>query len=242
MFDKNINSEIGKRIQEIRVSLGYTLEEFGENLTPPASKSNVSRWEKGKNIPNKARLLSIAKLGGVSTEYLLTGNSQKTKKYIKYLFNEIFFDNGTFHNKFKDFGKDRDRLGLYDLFLAVSKTYSLDKSPSLKDNFVEMIIDDVYKKLLQTDKSDDQLILGFIYICLDEKLSNRQKSLKSINYEVFNYLGVAFGLIDSEIKSTNAGNDEDLLNYLKELTSFIDEIKTTTFNKKKYFQNQYDIE
>ncbi|WP_435739739.1 helix-turn-helix domain-containing protein, partial [Enterococcus faecium] len=108
MFDKNINSEIGKRIQEIRVSLGYTLEEFGENLTPPASKSNVSRWEKGKNIPNKARLLSIAKLGGVSTEYLLTGNSQKTKKYIKYLFNEIFFDNGTFHNKFKDFGKDRD--------------------------------------------------------------------------------------------------------------------------------------
>ncbi|HAV0124459.1 TPA: hypothetical protein ND505_001094, partial [Enterococcus faecium] len=48
--------------------------------------------------------------------------------------------------------------------------------------------------------------------------------------------------IDSEIKSTNAGNDEDLLNYLKELTSFIDEIKTTTFNKKKYFQNQYDIE
>lgn len=115
MFDKNINSEIGKRIQEIRVSLGYTLEEFGENLTPPASKSNVSRWEKGKNIPNKARLLSIAKLGGVSTEYLLTGNSQKLRN-ISSIYSMRFFDNGTFHNKFKDFGKDRDRLGLYDLF------------------------------------------------------------------------------------------------------------------------------
>ncbi|MBO0481533.1 helix-turn-helix domain-containing protein [Candidatus Enterococcus courvalinii] len=68
---------IGGRIQAIRISLGYTLEEFGENLTPPASKSNVSRWEKGKNIPNKARLLSIAKLGGVSTEYLLLGEKKE---------------------------------------------------------------------------------------------------------------------------------------------------------------------
>lgn len=68
---------VGGRIQAIRISLGYTLEEFGKKLNPIASDSIVSRWERGISLPNKGRLLSIAKLGGVSTEYLLFGEKKE---------------------------------------------------------------------------------------------------------------------------------------------------------------------
>lgn len=62
---------IGHRIQEIRLSSGLTLEEFGKKFDPIANKSNVSKWEKGKAMPSPERLKIIAELGGVSIDYLL---------------------------------------------------------------------------------------------------------------------------------------------------------------------------
>lgn len=64
----------GRRIQEIRLTFGLTMEEFGRLLKPPASKGAVNNWEKGKNHPNKKRLKRIAKLGEVSVDYLLGGD------------------------------------------------------------------------------------------------------------------------------------------------------------------------
>lgn len=65
--------EVGMRIKTIRISRGETAEEFGKQIEPPASQSIVSRWERGINLPNRARLEAIAKLGKVTVEYLLTG-------------------------------------------------------------------------------------------------------------------------------------------------------------------------
>ena len=39
-----------------------------------ATKSNVSSWEIGRNIPNPERLFTIAKLGGMTVEQLLYEN------------------------------------------------------------------------------------------------------------------------------------------------------------------------
>lgn len=71
--------ELAYRIKEIRVSRKETLEEFAEQIKKKTdfkiktTKSNVSKWEKGLNIPNDITLKAISELGGVSIFYLLYG-------------------------------------------------------------------------------------------------------------------------------------------------------------------------
>lgn len=68
------NEMVGKRIQHIRLSHGNTLEEFGK-LVENASKGMVSNWERGINLPNKARLARIAEIGSITVDELLYGTS-----------------------------------------------------------------------------------------------------------------------------------------------------------------------
>lgn len=69
----NNKKNTGNIIKVIRKDLGLTMKEFGEQFSPVASDSIVSRWEKGKSLPNNQRLKKIAELGNVSVEYLLYG-------------------------------------------------------------------------------------------------------------------------------------------------------------------------
>lgn len=69
-------SSIGERINLVRKNLGLTMEEFGELFSPPANKSNVSRWEKDKALPNNERLKEIAKIGNISVEELIYGDER----------------------------------------------------------------------------------------------------------------------------------------------------------------------
>lgn len=69
-----INKEaVGIRIKQIRLEKGLTLEEFGK-LVDNASKSIVSKWERGKTIPNNKRLKIIAELSGSTVFELLYGS------------------------------------------------------------------------------------------------------------------------------------------------------------------------
>lgn len=72
---KQSNLDIGKRIRAIRASLGMDLSQFSKRIVPPASATAVSRWERGINKPNNERLKSIAELGNISINYLLTGET-----------------------------------------------------------------------------------------------------------------------------------------------------------------------
>ncbi|EAD9138940.1 helix-turn-helix transcriptional regulator [Listeria monocytogenes] len=77
---------IGERIRDIRISLGLTMEEFGKQLYPPATKGTISKWENGKYLPNRSRLTQIAELGKVDTSFLIGGlakdfNKVKLEKY-----------------------------------------------------------------------------------------------------------------------------------------------------------------
>ena len=65
-------NNVGRKIKEIRLEKGMTLEEFGKLFN--AGKSNVKKWEVGINLPNPERLLTIAKLGGMTVEQLLYEN------------------------------------------------------------------------------------------------------------------------------------------------------------------------
>lgn len=70
MSDIN-KKRVGERIKLIRQSKGMNLEEFGKLFS--VSKSNVSKWESGANLPNNERLQIIAKLNDDTVEALLYG-------------------------------------------------------------------------------------------------------------------------------------------------------------------------
>lgn len=78
---------VGKRIHDIRINLGLTLEKFGELFE--TNKSSVYRWEKGYNLPNKSRLKEIALKGGVDVTQLLQGNGQEDIKDIIEIFKSL---------------------------------------------------------------------------------------------------------------------------------------------------------
>lgn len=83
----NINKkDVGQRIYLIRMLKGLTMEEFGK-MVGGALKSNVSKWENGKSLPNTERLKLIADLGRVSVNYLLTGEQSPREE----LESEIWF-------------------------------------------------------------------------------------------------------------------------------------------------------
>ena len=68
----NINKKyVGARIREIRLARGETLEEFGQLFG--SSKGVVNNWEKGRNLPNKRRIKSIADMANISVQDLLRG-------------------------------------------------------------------------------------------------------------------------------------------------------------------------
>ncbi|MCG0733019.1 XRE family transcriptional regulator [Lactiplantibacillus plantarum] len=73
-FSDNKKTSLGIRIKSIRQNLQLDQAEFGKKVIPSASASNVSRWERGLNVPSQERLQSIAKLGGVTTEFMLNGS------------------------------------------------------------------------------------------------------------------------------------------------------------------------
>ncbi|WP_438835456.1 helix-turn-helix domain-containing protein [Streptococcus pluranimalium] len=66
------NKLVGERIQNIRLSLGESMDKFGKRFN--TSKGTVNNWEKGRNLPNKDNLLKISYIGKISVEELLYGD------------------------------------------------------------------------------------------------------------------------------------------------------------------------
>lgn len=78
MLDKEMKidkKEVGRRIFNIRLNMGLTLEQFGKLFD--AEKSNVQKWEKGLSLPRRERLETISKLGNMTVNQLLYGGSKQ---------------------------------------------------------------------------------------------------------------------------------------------------------------------
>ena len=76
------NTMLGKRINELRKSSGMTQEELGKKLG--VVKSTISLWESDSSEPNHAATIALAKLFGVTTDYLLgaEGDTMGTEEKI----------------------------------------------------------------------------------------------------------------------------------------------------------------
>lgn len=84
MIDKK---RVGKRIKEIRINQGLTLEKFGALVN--AKRSDVYRWEQGYHLPNKNRLKIIALKGGIEVSQLLQSNGKDSIKEIVEIFKSL---------------------------------------------------------------------------------------------------------------------------------------------------------
>ena len=100
---------LGKRIHNIRLSLGLSLNEFAKLVDPygKAQSGTVANWEKGRNAPNKKRLARIAKIGHISVDYLLNGFTSEKDKEFEELRKKI--ENGTI-TKDKDLSENDKKI------------------------------------------------------------------------------------------------------------------------------------
>lgn len=73
---------LGKKINELRKSSGMTQEELGKKLG--VIKQTVSSWENDSSEPNHVATIALAKLFGVTTDYLLgaEGDTMGTEEKI----------------------------------------------------------------------------------------------------------------------------------------------------------------
>ena len=60
---------MGQRIQQIRLELGLSQEEFGDKLG--TTRQTVSRWELDQSYPELAKIVLISKLFSVTTDSIL---------------------------------------------------------------------------------------------------------------------------------------------------------------------------
>lgn len=68
-------STIGTRIRQARKRLGYTQDQVARACNVPTSYPCL--WEKGR-MPNPQHIISLARVLGVSTDYLLKGEEEAT--------------------------------------------------------------------------------------------------------------------------------------------------------------------
>lgn len=140
-MDINKN-DVGFRISTIRKRLGLTMANFGE-IVGNASDSIVSRWEKGKSLPNNNRLKKISELGGISINELLYGDF---KNYCFDIFNEE-------HKKF---------------IKNDAKEYKLDiteiDEPKNKMSFFQEVFDDFIIKNDYDYEDSDKIANAYRYL------------------------------------------------------------------------------
>ena len=67
--------DFGKMVFKLRKSLGMTQDELAKKLN--ISDKAVSKWENGIGYPDITQLPSLAKIFGVSIDYLILGDNNK---------------------------------------------------------------------------------------------------------------------------------------------------------------------
>ena len=68
---------LAEKISEERKKNGWSQEELAEKLS--VSRQSVSKWESGQSVPDLNRILEMARIFGVTTDYLLKMKLKKRK-------------------------------------------------------------------------------------------------------------------------------------------------------------------
>ena len=68
---------LAEKIAEQRKKNGWSQEELAEKLS--VSRQSVSKWESAQSVPDLNRVLKLAEIFGVTTDYLLKDEIETTQ-------------------------------------------------------------------------------------------------------------------------------------------------------------------
>ena len=169
-INKNI---LARNIKNIRLELGMNQEEFGKLFTPNADKSIVSRWERGKSIPNASRLKTISKKGNMKMMYLTTG-----KNFAKDLENDDLTEYGKYiRNEMKSLDSKHD-----DLFDTVTDNNNKEFLDYLEK---ELLINTTKLILMMKNTTNSNEVIGLLSTIISSPM---QAKMNDETKEYFNEL------------------------------------------------------
>ena len=67
--------KINEKIYNLRKKSGWSQDELADKLS--VSRQSVSKWETGDSVPEPTKLLALAKIFSVTTDYLLDDSKEE---------------------------------------------------------------------------------------------------------------------------------------------------------------------
>lgn len=184
------NKEVGFRVKNIRLQNGLTMEDFGKKLD--TSKGTVNNWEKGRNLPNKENLKSIAELGNISVNELLYGN---IKQYVYKVLNNEISNYDDLYNKILEYLLRVEYKTNYTLSEPQKKSddYKLKVDLFLKENN-NSITDFIKTYIVGNDDMDElysntSIIIHLATLYIDDLIDNIEPGTILNDYTRLNYTG-----------------------------------------------------
>ena len=164
--------KLGHRIFKIRNSMNLTLDEFGKVIN--ASKSSISEWEKGKNVPNRSRLEIIAKKGNITVNELLYGSIDE---FLENNLENFIFNNPIISSELLCFN-----------FFDITKKYLESKSKTINDiSYIINLLEKDFDKILDyalDDYVQSNLFLLDKYKQLVLNILDDETALKHAIYDI----------------------------------------------------------
>ena len=211
----NQNKEIGKRIKNIRISLGKDLNSFGKMLNQPASASLVSRWERGVNKPNNNRLQSISEIGHISVDFLLNGLTSEKAKEIKKLKNNFLHGVITTNNDLSENDKRLIKENSINMRVSLNETSKFEINQILNTFSLENI-----EKLLYSKPN----LLGFAYFASMFVSALKNTELTNTDDDIVMDLINLIDKVNIAIRYKNENDKKILLNELKTINDKLDKL------------------
>lgn len=69
-------SEAGKRIKQLRLSCGFTMEELGRKIDN-SPRATISNWERGTNLPNPQKLKLLSTITNSTIDWIKWGTLEE---------------------------------------------------------------------------------------------------------------------------------------------------------------------
>ena len=129
-------SEAGKRIKQLRLSCGYTMEELGRKIDN-SPRATISNWERGTNLPNPQKLKLLSTITNSTIDWIKWGTLEE---YIT----SYLIDIG-YALYIKDFPEIPHKV-FNDIQERYSDTFSLDKDYELLNPIIKNIFTKYYSK------------------------------------------------------------------------------------------------
>ncbi|HAR1078420.1 TPA: helix-turn-helix transcriptional regulator, partial [Enterococcus faecium] len=122
-------SEAGKRIKQLRLSCGFTMEELGRKIDN-SPRATISNWERGTNLPNPQKLKLLSTITNSTIDWIKWGTLEEyITSYLIGIGYELYI---------KDFPEIPHKV-FKDIQEKYSDTFSLDKDYELLDSIIKNI-------------------------------------------------------------------------------------------------------